>query len=276
MTLSVLVAGVEEPLDAEGVETVAVDSVAAARDHLRAVDCVVSEYALADGTAFDLFTAARETAPDTPCLLWTDLSRAIPTAPGQPIVEAVDRAAGVDGLLSVVEQAVATNSHTAYPLPPAERDRLAALLDVAPESLSASDALDRLTRLAATHIGVPIAFVGVVDAHEERFISCQGGDWAPLDRQDTICTYTLLTDEPFAVEDVTEDPRVTAVEPLLERGIRSYLGVRLAVTGHAIGTFCVCDRRPRAFTDDARGAIRSFAAEASEQLELRYRLGEAD
>lgn len=275
MTVTVLcaTARTECPPLGERFDLVHAPSVAAARDRLSGVDCVVSAYALPDGTAFDLFETVRETAPDTPCVLWADLSADVPTEPGQPIVEAVDRAAGVDHLAAVVEAATARRSHAAYPLPSDEPDRLAAVDAYAVDELAADCALDRLTRLVARHVGVPMAFLSLLGAHEERILSCHGADIDRLDRQDTVCTYTILDEDPLVVEDLASDPRFTALEWHRDLGIRSYMGVGLVgAGGHPIGTLCVCDRHPRAFTDDARDSLRLFAREVTEQLELRQRL----
>lgn len=239
------------------------------------VDCVVSDYALPDGTGFDLFAAVREREPDVPCVLWTDLSAGLPSGEDLPVVDFVDRGAGVETLADVVETAVETRSHAAYPLPEDEDDRLAAVERYPVDALVDDRTLDRLVGLAAEHVGAPVSIVGLVAAHEERFVACHGADWPPLHRQDAICAHTLLAGGPLAVEDVREDPRFQSNDALADLGIRSYLGAPLVTSsGHAIGTFSVCDHRPWRFTDDAREALAQFAAEAMEQLELRRRLGE--
>lgn len=243
----------------------------------RDVDCVVSAYDLPDGTGFDLFESVRAAAPDVPCVLWTDRPADVPTGPDLPVVESVDRAAGVDALADVVETAVETRSHAAYPLPPDEDARLDAVERYPVDALLDDRTLDRLAGLAAEHVGAPVSVVGLVGAHEQRFVVCRGADWPPIHRQDAVCTYTVLGGAPLAVEDVREDPRFRSNGVLADLGVRSYLGAPLVAPGdHAVGTLCVCDHRPRRFTDDARAALEQFAAEAMEQLELRRRLGEWD
>lgn len=58
-------AGHETVTGAESVE----DAVSRLADH--DVDCVVTEYALPDGTGLELVDRVREVAPDTTCLLYT-------------------------------------------------------------------------------------------------------------------------------------------------------------------------------------------------------------
>ncbi|MDY6780495.1 MAG: hypothetical protein SV760_08130, partial [Halobacteria archaeon] len=65
----------------DGVEFVTPETVSEAKEVIESstasesgskIDCVVSEYELEDGTAFDVFEDVRERIPDTPCILFTD------------------------------------------------------------------------------------------------------------------------------------------------------------------------------------------------------------
>jgi GAF domain-containing protein len=177
----------------------------------------------------------------------------------------------------LVERVTTARTHTSYPLPPDEADRLAALdaYDVA--GLTTADSFERLTELAARQFDARFAFVGLVDAHEERFVSCYGAEWESLPRQDTVCTYALLDADVTVIEDVAADPRFATNDVLPSLDIRSYAGAGLtAPTGETIGMFCVLDDEPREFPVDERESLRLFAAEASEQLELRRRVAGAE
>ena len=91
-------------------------------------------------------------------------------------------------------------------------DRLAAvrrtgLLDTAPE-----EAFDRLTRLAATPLGTPFAFVTVVD-DQRSFWKSRAGVTGP-DRQNTVqqsfCRYVVASGAELIVPDApTHGPRTT-------------------------------------------------------------------
>lgn len=117
----------------------------------------------------------------------------------------------------------------------------------------------------------------MVRAHELSFVASYGSEWPDIDRQEAVCAHTVLREDLLLIEDVHEDPRFASTDALIELGLRAYLGAPLVTPGgHAIGTFCVCDHRPRRFTDDVCRALTQFAEEAMEQLELRQRLGEWD
>lgn len=273
----------EQTFSDAGFETTGVDSVAAAREQLSSadsIDCLVTEQQLPDGTGLDLIQYARETSPDTVCVLFTDVSLDdIDTESfGSLVAEYVSKDAqeAQADLLDLVEHGLAFRSQTAYPLPEQEDARLAALEQYAadPEALGAS--LDRLSELATELFGLEAAAVGLIDEHEQRFLSCHGIAFDPLDREETVCTYAILDEAVTVIEDVAEDVRFAENEGLTAAGIRFYASASLvSPEGHPIGTFCVYDDEPRAFDDRNRELLQLLADEAMDQLLLRRRLREA-
>jgi len=261
----------------EGIERLAdLDSILSS-----SVDCVVTEYDLPDGTGLDVTRRVRERSPDTPCVLFTSADPAdIDTANSRDLVveylpkEMPDAHAS---LVRLVKNVVAERRQVAYPLPDEEDERLAALRQYDLPEFDAVEAFDRIAELARSHFAVNIAFVGLVDAHEERFIACRGADWETLDREDTICTHTILGDDVLVVEDVQADDRFRHNEILEELDIRSYAGAPLETpSGVTIGALCLIDDEQRTYDDAQRSDLRRFADEAMEQLELRRRLLEGD
>lgn len=253
------------------------DGLAGATDALAGVDCVVSEYDLPDGSGLDLFARARESVPDATLVLFTaaDLSEIDTAASGEAVAEYVpkDGPDARERLASLVEHGVATGTQTAYPLPDDEEERLDALSAYALDTAALDEAIDRLTDLARAALGVPMAGVGVVAAHEQRFLACRGVDLDRVPREETVCTYAMLEREVTVVEDLQADPRFEANDDLRELGIRAYASANLTTPeGRVLGTFCVYDREPRSFDDRERALLETLAAEATDQLELRRRL----
>lgn len=264
-------------------ETAGGASVADARAALEDgdVECVVTEYGLPDGTGLDLVQAVRETSPDTTCVLFTEtpLDDVDTASSGGVVAEYLDRSApdALDRLTSLVEHSVSFLSQTAYPLPPDEDTRLDALAryTTAPDALD--DALDRLTSLAAALFDLDQSFVGLVDAHHERFVSCFGGEFDELPREQTACTYAILDDDVTVFEDVANDPRFESNDALAAAGIGFYAGAPLLTDdGAAIGSFCVAGAEPRSFPASDRDRLRALADEAMSQFELHRLLSEAD
>jgi len=269
--------------DADDVTVLSRDTLAAAGSVLSdtEVDCVVTEYDLPDGTGLDLTARLRERAPDTPCILFTNADPdRIRTADHEGVVVEYlpkDMPGARESLVRLVGNVVAQRTQVGYPLPPEEDERLAALEQYNRPGMDAVDAFDRLTALTKSHFGVDVAFVGLVDAHEERFLSCAGADWETLEREGTMCTHTILQDDVMVVEDTHEDGRFADSDRLDELNIRAYAGVPLETPrGTAIGAYCMTHSEPRSFSEAELNDLRLFAEEAMEQLELRRQLNECE
>lgn len=235
------------------------------------LECVVAKYDLPDGTGVDLFDRVRRLAPDAACVLFSsvDLAEIDPPGAGEPIIENVDAGHpdALDRLRERVREAVTRRRHAAYPVPPAEPARLAAVDAARP--FRTGPGLDRLVATAADALSAPAAGVGVVEAHHERFLATTGVDWDEFDRQDTVCTYAICDPGVTVVEDLTADPRFSRSQPLLDSGLRAYAGAPIAdPRGHAVGVLCVFDQRPRRFTAGERAALRRLADEAAARLGL--------
>lgn len=263
-----------------GFETRTASSSATARQALDETDvlnALVTEYELSDGTGLELVRDARELSPDTTCVLFTavELDDIDTSEFGGVVAEYVskDDPDARAEVVARVEQSIALQTQTAYPLPENEAARVAALERYAadPEALGAS--IDRLAEVATALFGVDSAAVGLIDAHEQRFLACHGISFDPVDREDTVCTYAILDDGVIVYEDTQDDPRFSGNEGLAAANIRFYASASLTTPeGHHIGTFCVYDDTPRTFSAQDRHHLQLLADEAMEQLELRRRL----
>ena len=164
------------------------------------------------------------------------------------------------------------------PAAPAERDlelfRLAELdglqvLDTPPEAR-----FDALTRLAAASFDVPIALISLVDDRRQWFKSRVGLAALETAREHAFCAHAIeAPGEVMVVRDATQDARFAA-NPLVtgDPSIRFYAGAPLVTAaGHALGTLCVIDRRPRTLTHDQVEQLRALAAKVVDQLEARGR-----
>ena len=83
------------------------------------------------------------------------------------------------------------------PLPPDERERLQllqsiGLLDTPPEPV-----FDRLTRLAARTLGVPMALITLVAEDRQWFKSRYGVDLEQTPREQAFCAHAILQSAPL-------------------------------------------------------------------------------
>ena len=162
-------------------------------------------------------------------------------------------------------------------IPDNEAERLAAVrrydvLDTPPDG-----AFDRVTRLASRHFGVPISIVSIVDSDRIWFKSHHGIDAEEIGRDPGLCASAILGDEPWVIENAEADPRAMA-NPLVagDMGLRFYAGAPLTThDGHNLGTLCVIDFEPRAFTDADGEVLTAMADIVVDQLELRLAAREA-
>jgi formate hydrogenlyase transcriptional activator len=153
--------------------------------------------------------------------------------------------------------------------------RRTSLLDSPPE-----EAFDRLTRLAATVLRVPVALVSLVDG-DRQFFKSNCGLPEPLasSRQTLLthsfCQYAVGSREPLAVADARRDPRFGHTHAFSELGVLAYAGIPLITSdGHALGTFCVVDRRPHDWTEEEIGILRVLATSTMSEIELRRLVGD--
>ncbi|MCY4731349.1 GAF domain-containing protein [Natronomonas gomsonensis] len=243
----------------------------------RPVECLVTEYDLPDGTGLELVRAVRNDAPDAACILFTDtaLDEIDTAAFGDVVAEYLpkDDPDAHGELAELVEHALLFRNQTAYPLPDDEDARVAALERYATDPESLGDSLDRLTELATALFDLDAAAIGLIDAHEQRFLSCFGISFGPVEREETVCTYALLDEGVTVIEDTSEDPRFEDNEGLQAADIRFYASAPITTPeGHTIGTFCVYGDDPRTVSERERELLSLLADEAMEQLVLRRRL----
>jgi len=162
----------------------------------------------------------------------------------------------------------------AAPLPANEAARLENLryqqiLDTKPE-----EAFDRITRMVAHIVDVPIALVSLVDEHRQWFKSHYGIDATETPREIAFCAHAILDDKTLVVEDALLDPRFA--DNALVTGdpkLRFYAGAPITtVEGFNIGTLCVIDRVPRTLPDAHRQLIEDLAKLVADELRLRVSL----
>jgi two-component system, sensor histidine kinase len=162
-------------------------------------------------------------------------------------------------------------SDAAFPVPHDEPERLASLTGSRLLEESGNPRFDRLVRLASELTQTPIALVTLLDDHLQHLFAAQGLSRGTMPREDAFCTYTILQDDVFVVEDATQDARF-ADNPLVtgEQEIRFYAGAPLrASDGHYVGAVCVLDRTPRSLDDRGRQLLLDLAAIAAEELRTR-------
>ncbi|MDK2123929.1 GAF domain-containing sensor histidine kinase [Parachitinimonas caeni] len=153
--------------------------------------------------------------------------------------------------------------------PKEEEERIARLLALRILDTPPEDRFDRLTRLAAALLKVPIALVSLVDRDRQWFKSKVGLEASETPRSISFCGHAILQSDVFVIEDATQDQRF-ADNPLVTGApdIRFYAGQPLMTSdGFAMGTLCVIDREPRRFGPAERQLLRDLGTLVEDALD---------
>ena len=159
----------------------------------------------------------------------------------------------------------------AAPIPTNDGERVAALTRYNILDTEFEEIFDRITLMAKSMFGTPIALISLVDSTRQWFKSSIGLDARETPRDQAFCGYALLQPEPLIVEDATKDPRF-ADNPLVtsDPHIRFYAGAQLVThDGHMLGTLCIIDRAPRQFLDVDVKLLKDLAKLAMNEIELK-------
>lgn len=112
------------------------------------------------------------------------------------------------------------------PLASNENERLAALYSYGLLDTGQDEFCDRMTRLTAIALDMPIAVISLVDRDRIWFKSAMGLDLKRVPRDPTFCSRTILSDEIHEIEDtdLISTPSVLITGSL---GIRFYAAAPL-------------------------------------------------
>ncbi|MGI4838349.1 MAG: diguanylate cyclase domain-containing protein [Janthinobacterium lividum] len=130
------------------------------------------------------------------------------------------------------------------------------VLDTPPE-----EDFDRITRVCAELLQVPITLVSLVDENRQWFKSKIGLEVCETSRDVAFCAHALHVQDILLIKDATQDPRFSD-NPLVVGSphIRFYAGVPLrSDDGLVLGTLCAIDTRPRDLTAKALAAFKDLA-----------------
>ncbi len=89
-------------------------------------------------------------------------------------------------------------------------------------------------------------------------------------RATSFCGHTILQHEALVVRDATLDPRFHDNPSVVgEQGVRFYAGFPIRAPGGSnVGTLCIVDRKPRAFSDEDAVMLADLAAMVENELAL--------
>lgn len=133
---------------------------------------------------------------------------------------------------------------------------------------TATEKLDQVTRLAAKYFGVETSLISLIDRDRQWFLSRVGLNVSETPRNISFCAHAILQHDTFILNDTTSDSRFFD-NPLVinSPNIRFYAGQPLlSLAGLPLGTLCIIDPHPRAFSPEEAADLRYFATIIEEYL----------
>ncbi|WP_159473435.1 GAF domain-containing sensor histidine kinase [Dyadobacter sp. 3J3] len=157
------------------------------------------------------------------------------------------------------------------PIPGNEMERIMSLSELDLDFSDQHSQFKDLAKLAAKVAGTSISLVNMIDSLTQWTISNYGLDLDQMLRQDSVCQYTIMTDDHFEVIDLKGDNRfkdkfyVTG-----EPNVSYYYGIPLKVSdGLNIGVLCVLDQQKRVLDPEKIELLKIIADEIVSRLKTQ-------
>ena len=156
-----------------------------------------------------------------------------------------------------------------------ETARLAALDHLDAVRPEADQVLQELVDEVRSIFGTELGMVNLILSDTQYFRAWSGGLPANLVevredlRENSMCPHVVATEMPFIVHDFLATEEFKDQHYCVEYGFRSYAGTPLITSeGHAIGTLCLLDTRPRELGEEQMKVLAVFARAVVGRLEL--------
>lgn len=130
---------------------------------------------------------------------------------------------------------------------------------------------DRLSALMHATFGVASALITIMD-RERLWIKAGALDAQErsVPRGATACRDVVATSRSVVHNDLRDDPRLSGHAAVSrEEEPRFYAGAPIVISGEVVGTVCLVDAQPRAFSDADRGRLEAFADVAADLMRAR-------
>lgn len=156
-----------------------------------------------------------------------------------------------------------------------ESERISVLESAALLDSPIEETFDQFTRLACAALKAPVSLISLVAQERQFFKSAVGlqEPWAserqtPLSH--SFCQYVVHSSEPLYVMDARLNPLLKDNLAIEDLGVVAYLGIPLLTfQEHTLGSFCVIDSQPRAWTHRDMEIMQDIANLVMRNIELR-------
>ncbi|MCX8534639.1 response regulator [Chryseobacterium luquanense] len=116
----------------------------------------------------------------------------------------------------------------------------------------------------------PASLIAIMESETQTIQSCIGLEIDSVERENTVCQYSIATGDVVIINDTLLDDRSRNNPLIVEGGIRFYVGIPLIDDeGFALGTICVIDYKPRTITDRQIAALKKLSDVISNLLMVK-------
>lgn len=154
------------------------------------------------------------------------------------------------------------------PVPENEMERLISLSGLDMDYSDHQDNFKDLAKLAAKVAGTSISLVNMLDSLTQWTISNYGLEIDQMMREESVCQYTIMTDNPLEVTDLAADNRFKGKSYVTgDPNIRYYYGLPLQLNkGINIGALCVIDQQKKVLDPEKIELLKIIADEIVARL----------
>ena len=154
-----------------------------------------------------------------------------------------------------------------------EPSRLDAIRNLELDAVPDRELFSRITLLASTMLGCPIALLSVVERERQWFLGRTGTELYETRIEDSFCAICVVEEEPLLIADAAADPRLADNELVTGAPfIRSYIGVPIrGDDGTVLGALCGISPEPAAFRADQIVPLAMLAELAEQSIALHGR-----
>ncbi|UZT99184.1 response regulator [Chryseobacterium fluminis] len=146
-----------------------------------------------------------------------------------------------------------------YPVPENEEGRIKKLELFDLLNLPKDSQLDIFAETACLVADCPSSLVSIMESQTQTIQSCIGISLDVVDRENTLCRYTIASGDVVVINDTLLDSRSSGNPIIRESGIRFYVGVPLTDNeGFALGTLCVIDYKPKTISESQIATLRKI------------------
>lgn len=170
------------------------------------------------------------------------------------------------------------------PIPENEKERALHLASFDLDYSDISDNLKDLTHLAAKVAGTNISLVNLIDTYTQWSVANYGHSDGPADREESVCQYTIMSNQPLEVKKLSQDERFKNKDYVLnEPHFEYYFGIPLQTSeGYNLGALCVVDNVEKEISPEKVELLKIIANEIVSRLvamklieQLRNKVNEA-